>query len=110
MGDAKTHYWGEYDTRPFLLALYNWAQLLYRRKKFQSALDYAEESLLANPNDNTGARDLAYSILRLLGNKSEMRKLARLYAGESLPHEADELEARCFGSRIGQPRQKGRPN
>jgi len=107
---AKTHYWGQLRTRAYLRALYNWAQLLYQRKEFKSALAYAEESLLVNPNDNTGARHLAYSILRLLGDKSEMRKLARQYTGESLPHGADELEVMCFGSRIGHPRQKGKPN
>lgn len=109
-GEARTHYWGQLNTRPYLRALYNWAQLLYLRKEFRPALAYAEESLLVNPNDNTGARYLVYSILRVLGRKSEMRRLTRQYRGESLSDEADELEIRCFRSRIGQPRKEGKPN
>jgi tetratricopeptide (TPR) repeat protein len=108
--DANTHYWGQLRTRGYLRALYNWAQLLYQRRQFQSALAYAKESLLVNPNDNTGTRYLAYSILRLLGDKSAMKKLARQYTGESLPHEADELEVMWFGNRFGQPQKKAKPN
>jgi tetratricopeptide (TPR) repeat protein len=108
--EARTHYWGHMSTRPYLRAIYNWAQLLYQRKDFRGALAYAEESLMANPNDNTGARYLVYSILRVLEKKSQMRKLAREYPGESLSHEADQLEIRCFGSRINKQERRGKPN
>jgi tetratricopeptide (TPR) repeat protein len=108
--EARTHYWGQLSTRPYLRAIYNWAQLLYQRKDLRGALVYAEESLLANANDNTGARYLVYSILRVLGKKSEMGKLARQYPGESLSHEADQLEIRCFGSPINKQQRRGKPN
>lgn len=109
-GKPRAHYWGHLETRAFLRGLYNWAQLLYQRKHFRRALTYAEESLLANPSDNTGARYLLYSILRILGKASDMRRLARQNPGESLSAEADALEIRCFGAPIGKPKRRNRPN
>ena len=110
LADAKTRYWGELSTRPFLRGLYNIANLYYRRKEFGLALGFARESLDINPNDNTGARFITYSILRLEGRQDEMKRLRENYRDESLPSEADALEIDCFGSVISRTPRRRRPN
>jgi tetratricopeptide (TPR) repeat protein len=92
---SKTHYWGELETRPFLRALYCLSSLCYRRNEFERALRYAQESLYLNPNDNTGVRYIAYSILRFRGEDGELTKLKAEY--EDLDSEANELERKFFG-------------
>ena len=107
---AKTHYWGILETRPYLRALHNLARLYYTRKEFELALPYAEESLRANPDDNTGARFIVYSVRRWQGRKDEIRRLARKYGARSLAEVASQLEQTCFGSALAPPGRRNRPN
>lgn len=94
---ARTPYWGALETRPYLRALANLARLYYTRKQFELAQVFAEESLLMNPEDNTGTRFIVYSILRWQGKKEEMKSLGKKYGSGDLAARADELEQTCFG-------------
>jgi len=93
----ETHYWGELDTRPFLRGLYCLSRILYRQHRFGHALRHAQESLYLNPNDNTGIRYIAYSILRFQEKAEGLGSLKERYQGEDLDSEADRLERQAFG-------------
>jgi len=95
---VRTPYWGALETRPYLRALSNLARLYFTRSEFELARILAEECLLMNPDDNTGARVIIYSILRCEGKKEQMNVLGKKYGSGDLAARADELERSCFGT------------
>src|SRR5262249_43087831 len=56
-------FWGLLETRPYMRARQGVAQMLWRLKHYEEAIEHYRELLRLNPNDNQGNR---YALLDLL--------------------------------------------
>lgn len=64
--EHRGHFWGLTETRPYMRAISNLAQLQWSIGKEDEAITNLSECLRLNPNDNQGVRDplLTYLLLR----------------------------------------------
>ena len=82
--DNIGHFYGIFETRPYIRGLYKKADYLVFDGKIKQARDVCLEILRLNNNDNTGARYLLMAIYAYLEEEKEMIKLCKKYSEESL--------------------------
>ena len=78
------HFYGIFETRPYINGLYRKADCLISDGKAKQARDVCLEILRLNKNDNTGARYLLMAIYAYLEEEKEMLKLYKKYPEEAL--------------------------
>jgi len=82
--DNIGHFYGIFETRPYIRGLCRKADYLLEDGKVGQARDVCLEILRLNENDNTGARYLLMAIYAYLENEKEMLKLYKKYPEEDL--------------------------
>ncbi len=82
--DNIGHFYGIFETRPYIRGLYRKADYLIADGKAKQARDVCLEILRLNNNDNTGARYLLMAIYAYLEEEKEMLKLYKKYPEEAL--------------------------
>lgn len=82
--DNIGHFYGIFETRPYIRGLYRKADYLIADGKAKHARDVCLEILRLNNNDNTGARYLLMAIYAYLEEEKEMLKLYKKYPEEAL--------------------------
>ena len=82
--DNSGHFYGIFETRPYISGLYAKANYLVLDGKIKKARDVCKEILKLNKNDNTGARYLLMAIYAYLEEENDMLKLYKKYPEESL--------------------------
>ena len=78
------HFYGMFETRPYIRGLYMKAGCLLVDGKIKQALSVCKEILKLNEHDNTGARYLLMAIYAYLEDESEILKLYKKYPEEHL--------------------------
>lgn len=79
------HFYGLFETRPYMRGLYTKALNLVIDGKMGLAKDVCKEILRLNENDNLGARYLLMAIYAFLEEEKEMLDLYKKYPEETLP-------------------------
>lgn len=82
--DNKGHFYGIFETRPYIRGLFAKADYLILDCKIKQARDVCKEILKLNENDNTGARYLLMAIYAFLEEENDMLKLYKKYPEENL--------------------------
>lgn len=82
--DNIGHFYGMFETRPYIRGLFAKADYLVLDGKIKQARDVCKEILKLNKNDNTGARYLLMAIYAFLEEENDMLKLFKKYPEESL--------------------------
>ena len=82
--DNIGHFYGIFETRPYIRGLYRKADYLIADGKAKQARDVCKEILKLNENDNTGARYLLMAIYAFLEEENDMLKLYKKYPEENL--------------------------
>ena len=82
--DNIGHFYGMFETRPYIRGLSKKAYYLITDGKVKQARDICLEILRLNNNDNTGARYLLMAIYAYLEDEKEMLKLYKKYPEEAL--------------------------
>ncbi len=77
-------FWGLIKTRPFMRALLGLAQCCEYMDLEQEALDYYNELLRLNPNDNQEVRDSLLCFLLDLGENKDAEKLLKRYKKDNI--------------------------
>ena len=78
------HFYGIFETRPYIRGLYKKANYLISDGKAKQARDVCLEIIRLNNNDNMGARYLLMAIYAYLEDEKEMLKLYHKYKEEAL--------------------------
>lgn len=78
------HFYGIFETRPYIRGLYTKADYLLFEGKIKQARDVCKEILKLNENDNTGARYFLMAIYAYLEEEKEMLSLYKRYPEENL--------------------------
>lgn len=78
------HFYGIFETRPYIRGLYTMADYLLFDGKIKQARDICKEILRLNENDNMGARYLLMAIYAYLEEEKEMLNLYTKYSQENL--------------------------
>ena len=78
------HFYGIFETRPYIRGLYAKADYLILDGKIKQARDVCKEILRLNENDNTGARYLLMAIYAYFEEENDMLKLYKKYPEENL--------------------------
>lgn len=76
------HFWALLDTRPYMRALLDLAQLLWELDRKREAIGHLQEMLRLNPNDNQGVRYLLSTWLIFVGNDATLQTLFGRYPGD----------------------------
>lgn len=82
--DNMGHFYGIYETRPYIRGLYSKAQFLIIDGKIKQARDVCKEIIKLNENDNMGARYLLMAIYAYLEEEKDMLKLYKKYHEDNL--------------------------
>ena len=82
--DNLGHFYGIFETRPYIRGLYAKADCLILDGKIKQARDVCKEILRLNKNDNTGSRYLLMAIYAFLEEENDMLKLYKKYPEEGL--------------------------
>ena len=82
--DNIGHFYGIFETRPYIRGLYAKADYLILDGKIKQARDVCKEILKLNENDNMGARYLLMAIYAYLEEEKDMLKLYKKYSEEGL--------------------------
>lgn len=82
--DNIGHFYGIFETRPYIMGLYNKANFLIIDGKIKQARDICKEIIRLNEHDNTGARYLLMAIYAYLEEENDMLKLYKKYPEENL--------------------------
>ena len=75
--ENEGHFWGLIETRPYMRARAQLAQLLYQADKMNEAIEHYEEMLRLNPGDNQGLR---YSLLGAYLEQDNLAGAKRLFS------------------------------
>jgi len=78
------HFYGIFETRPYIRGLVNKAEYLLEEGKISQAENVCREVLRLNENDNMGARYLLMAIYATLEKENDMQKLYKKYPEEDL--------------------------
>lgn len=78
------HFYGIFETRPYIRGLYMKADDLITEGKIKQARDICKEILRLNENDNTGSRYLLMAIYAYLEEEKPMLELYKKYEEEAL--------------------------
>jgi tetratricopeptide (TPR) repeat protein len=81
--ENKGHFWGLFETRPYMRAKAQYADALYQLGKVTEAIQQYEEILVLNPNDNLGARHMVFTLYLDKGEFSKAEKLLKNYEEET---------------------------
>lgn len=81
--ENKGHFWGLFETRPFMRAKVQYAEALYQLGKLPQSIQQYEEILVLNPNDNLGARYMLFALYLDKGELSKAEKLLEQYEEET---------------------------
>ncbi len=73
------HFWGVFETRPYMRARFGLAQMLWDTGSEDAAIEHAQELLRLNPSDNQGVRDVLAGWLLFKGRTKEAAKLLRQF-------------------------------
>lgn len=82
--DNIGHFYGIFETRPYVIGLYIKARLLCVNGKIGQAKGVCKEILRLNHNDNTGARYLLMAIYAYFEDENSLLKLYKKYPEENL--------------------------
>ena len=82
--DNIGHFYGIFETRPYIRGLFAKADYLILDGKIKQAHDICKEILKLNENDNTGARYLLMAIYAYLEEENDMLELYKRYPEEDL--------------------------
>jgi len=82
--DNIGHFYGIYETRPYIRGLYTKVNLFILEGKMTQAKELCKKILSLNENDNTGARYLLMAIYAYLEDEKEMLMLYDKYSEENL--------------------------
>lgn len=82
--DNISHFYGIFETRPYIRGLYSKAYYFMADGKLKQARDICLEIIKLNESDNLGARYLLMAIYACLEEEKEMLKLYKKYQEESL--------------------------
>jgi tetratricopeptide (TPR) repeat protein len=77
------HFWGLIETRPYMRARMQLAEMLQASDRQAEAISHYEALLVLNPNDNQGVRDVLINCYLAVGNLEGVRRLLREY-GEDI--------------------------
>lgn len=78
------HFYGIFETRPYIRGLYNKVELLIIHGKMKKAIEICKEILRLNTNDNLGARYLLMALYAYFEEENEILKLYKKYPEEHL--------------------------
>jgi tetratricopeptide (TPR) repeat protein len=81
--ENKGHFWGMYETRPYMRAKAQYADALYQLGNINETIQQYEEILVLNPNDNLGARYMLFALYLDKGELSKAEKLLKQYEEET---------------------------
>ncbi len=81
--ENKGHFWGMLETRPYMRARYELADLLRLTGRISEAIRHFEAMLELNPNDNQGVRDDLLGCYLETGNLEGARRLFQEYEDRS---------------------------
>lgn len=82
--DNIGHFYGIFETRPYIRGLVTKAEYLLEEGKMHQAESVCKEVLRLNENDNMGARYLLMAIFATLEEENDMLKLYKKYPEEDL--------------------------
>ena len=82
--DNIGHFYGIFETRPYIRGLNTKAYYLIQDGKIKKARDICKEIILLNENDNTGARYLLMAIYAYLEDEKSMLELYEKYPEKNL--------------------------
>ena len=82
--DNIGHFYGIFETRPYIRGLFDKANYLILDGKMKQACDICKEILRLNENDNLGARYVLMAIYAFLEEENYMLKLYKKYPEEQL--------------------------
>lgn len=78
--ENKGHFWGIFETRPFMRCLQNYADCLYMQGDVEECVSVLEEIIELNPNDNQGVRDQLGLYYLQLNRLEKFRELNNAYS------------------------------
>jgi tetratricopeptide (TPR) repeat protein len=81
--DAAGHFWGFFETRPYMRARAGLAQSLWEAGRHDEALAHYHDLLHLNPNDNQGLRYIMASGLLELGRDEQVADLLNAYPDDA---------------------------
>ena len=99
--EDKGHFWGIFETRPFMRAKAGVAGCLYALEELEKSRDIYQEMLELNPRDNQGIRYLLSTLHLELGNFKEFEELNKLF-GEDICAVSNFNKALCQFKKEGQ--------
>ena len=73
--EDRGHFWGVFETRPYMRARAGLAQCLYEMGEYDEAIAHYREMLKLNPGDNQGIRYVLACCLAELGRYDELEEL-----------------------------------
>ncbi len=77
--ELKGHFWLAIETRPYMRAMGGVAESLKMMGNLEHAVQYYEQMLLLNPNDNQGIRDRLITDYMILNRDDEAQELYKKY-------------------------------
>lgn len=80
--DAKGHFWGLLETRPYMRAREGMARSLWALGDLKHAANHYEAMLELNPNDNQGMRYELAAVYLESSSLSDLKNLLKRYKGE----------------------------
>lgn len=82
--DNIGHFYGIFETRPYIRGLYYKAHNLAEDGKIKKAIDVCKEILRLNQNDNTGARYLLAALYAYIEDEEKLKNIYKRYTEENL--------------------------
>ena len=80
--ENKGHFWGLFETRPYMRAKSGVAGCLYAKNRVNATIEVYREMIELNPNDNQGVRYLLATILLSKKDLSDYESFVKKYEGE----------------------------
>lgn len=82
MEENKGHFWGLFETRPYMRAKSGVAGCLYAKNRVNATIEVYREMIELNPSDNQGVRYLLATILLSKKDLSDYESFVKKYEGE----------------------------
>ena len=80
--ENKGHFWGLFETRPYMRAKAGVAGCLYAKNRVNATIEVYREMIELNPSDNQGVRYLLATILLSKKDLSDYESFVKKYEGE----------------------------
>jgi tetratricopeptide (TPR) repeat protein len=81
--ENKGYFWGLHETRPYMRARYQLADMLLAADRYDEAIRHLEAMLELNPNDNQGVREILLGACLTTSNLEGVRRVLTAYANDS---------------------------